>query len=83
MSQDYKHNHYVPEWYQKRFLPNGQGKQWYLDLRPEKITKNGHTYLRRELLHWGPRKCFAQDDLYTTRWGSIENRDIEKFFFGH
>lgn len=83
MSQAYKHNHYVPEWYQKRFLPNGQGKQWYLDLRPEKITSNGHTYTRCALMHWGPTRCFAQDDLYTTKWGGIENRDIEKFFFGH
>lgn len=83
MSQDYKHNHYVPEWYQKRFLPKGQHKQWYLDLRPEKVTNNGHTYTRRALLHWGPASCFAQDDLYTTKWSSIENRDIEKFFFGH
>lgn len=83
MPQDYKHNHYVPEWYQKRFLPNGQGKQWYLDLDPQKVTNNGHTYTRHGLLRWGPASCFAQDDLYTTKWGSIENRDIEKFFFGH
>lgn len=82
MSNDYKHNHYVPEWYQKRFLPKGQEKQWYLDLHPEKMTNNGHSYTRRALLRWGSAKCFAQDDLYTTKWGSMENRDIEKFFFG-
>jgi len=83
MSQGYKHNHYVPVWYQKRFLRNGQGKQWYLDLHPENRADNGHTYPRRAILHWGPTSCFAQDDLYTTKWGSFENRDIEKFFFGH
>lgn len=83
MSKQYKHNHYVPEWYQRRFLPNGQGKHWYLDLHPDKVTSKGHTYTRRALMHWGPSKCFAQDDLYTTKWGSIENRDIEKFFFGY
>lgn len=83
MSNDeYKHNHYVPEWYQKRFLLEGQSKQFYLDLRPETMTQGGHTYTRRDLLHWGPRQCFAQDDLYTTKWGESENRDIEKFFFG-
>lgn len=82
MKQGYKHNHYVPEWYQKRFLPAGQHRQWYLDLRPERVTSNGRSYTRRALLHWGPAKCFAQDDLYTTKWGSIENRDIERFFFG-
>ena len=50
MSHEYKHNHYVPEWYQKRFLPEGQRKQWYLDLRPDRVTSNGHTYTRRALL---------------------------------
>ncbi|MGP0002350.1 MAG: hypothetical protein ACLPKW_32085 [Acetobacteraceae bacterium] len=24
----------------------------------------------------------TQDDLYTTKWGKLENRDIEQFFFG-
>lgn len=82
MTNEFKHNHYVPEWYQKRFLPDGKGKQWYLDMRPDKNTKNGHTYFRKALNHWGATSCFAQDDLYTTKWGVIENRDIEKFFFG-
>lgn len=81
MLQEYKHNHYVPEWYQKRFLPVGQSQHFYLDLQPEKIVQNGHSHTRNELLRWGPKKCFAKDDLYTTRWGSIENRDIEKNFF--
>jgi len=79
---DYKHNHYVPEWYQKRFLPDGQSQHYYLDLSPETHTRNGRTYSRNDLLRWGPRRCFAQDDLYTTTWGGLENRDIERFFFG-
>lgn len=82
MSNEFRHNHYVPEWYQKRFLPEGQAKHYYLDLKPDKITRDGHTYTRRALLRWAPTQCFAQDDLYTTTWGGLENRDIEKFFFG-
>jgi hypothetical protein len=82
MSEEYKHNHYVPEWYQKRFLSKGQTKHYYLDLRPQVVEQNGHKYTRTDLLRWGPKKCFAQDDLYTTRWDGSENRDIEKFFFG-
>ena len=82
MAVSYKHNHYVPEWYQKKFLPEGQFKLHYLDLDPEKITSRGHKYTRKAKLHWSPKKCFAQDDLYTTKWGGLENRDIEKFFFG-
>ncbi len=78
----YKHNHYVPEWYQRRFMLPEQTNYYYLDLTPDTCTSNGHTWKSKELQHWGVRKCFAQDDLYTTRWGSISNRDIEKFFFG-
>ena len=82
MAEEFKHNHYVPEWYQKRFLPIGQSHHFYLDLRPDTVCQAGHTFKRKEILRWGPTKCFAKNDLYTTRWGGIENRDIEKFFFG-
>lgn len=81
-TRDFKHNHYVPEWYQRRFMLPGQGKYWYLDLKPEQVVQNGHRFTRRDLLHWGPGRCFAEHDLYTTRWGAQENVDIEKFFFG-
>ncbi|PTE21512.1 hypothetical protein C5F48_11865 [Cereibacter changlensis JA139] len=83
MSTGYRHNHYVPEWYQKQFLPAGTTRHHYLDLKPDRRTSNGHSFLRKNLHFWGPKQCFAQDDLYTTRWGHVENRDIEKFFFGH
>lgn len=80
--KDFKHNHYVPEWYQRRFLAAGKGKHWYLDLAPDVVTQNGHTFRRRDLLNWGPDSCFAVDDLYTTTFGGQANVDIEKFFFG-
>ena len=80
--EDFKHNHYVPEWHQKRFLGSGKGKYWYLDLHPEVVVRNGHRFRRRDLLEWGPASCFAVDDLYTTTFGGQENVDIEKFFFG-
>ena len=78
----YRHNHYVPEWYQRRFLPPGVDRFHYLDLHPDVRKENGHTWTRRDLLHRGPERCFAQDDLYTTRWGSVANTEIEQFFFG-
>jgi hypothetical protein len=81
--KDFRHNHYVPEWYQKRFMLPGQGKYWYLDLKPDLIVlPNGHKFTRRALLPWGPVSCFAEDDLYTITWGGQDNVDIEKFFFG-
>jgi hypothetical protein len=79
---DFRHNHYVPEWYQRRFLPPGQGKYHYLDLKPETVKRNGHRFTRRDLQHWGPASCFAQDDLYTVKAGSFINTEIEQFFFG-
>ena len=82
MTPGYRHNHYVPEWYQRRFLAEGQSRYHYLDLHPDRVTNNGHTYIRNASFRWGPRQCFAQNDLYTTKWGGLENRDIERFFFG-
>jgi hypothetical protein len=36
ITMKYKENHYVPRWYQERFLPTtGQGKFRYLDLPPQ------------------------------------------------
>jgi len=82
MSEEYKHNHYLPEWYQKRFLPDGQSQQHYLDLKPEVIIQNGHKFTRKAKLKWGPKLCFAQDDLYTLSIGGLDIKDLEKFFFG-
>jgi hypothetical protein len=81
-STEFHHNHYVPEWYQRHFMLPGQNKYWYLDLNPEPMERDGHKYTRKALRYLGPASCFAQDDLYTTKWGVEENFDIEKFFFG-
>jgi hypothetical protein len=81
-NRKFHHNHYVPKWYQTRFMLPGQGKYWYLDLKPETIERDGHKYMRNALRNLGPTSCFAESDLYTTKWGGKENVDIEKFFFG-
>lgn len=81
----YRRNHYVPEWYQKRFFPPGAGERkfYYLDLTPDRVTSNGHTYTRNALLRWGPDRCFYQDDLYTTsRWLTGDPTVMEERFFG-
>jgi hypothetical protein len=78
-------NHYVPEWYQKRFFdPKAkEAKYHYLKLRPEtKVASNGHRYWEKDLNFWGSPRCFFEEDLYTTRFGSSENDDIEKHLFG-
>jgi hypothetical protein len=81
MSQ-YRHNHYVPIWYQERFMLPGQSRYYRLDLKPDVVERDGHKYTRKDLHHWSPEKVFAQDDLYTTQWGRFINTDIEQFFFG-
>lgn len=37
MSNQYRNNHYVPQWYQERFIPVSQKDKelYYLDFKPE------------------------------------------------
>ena len=76
-------NHYVPEWYQRRFLGEGESRFYYLDLKPETVVSAGGTkYSRRALLRWGPKRCFYQDNLYTVKLGSWSTDAVEQRFFG-
>ena len=81
---NYKRNHYVPEWFQRRFLLNDsqEKKFFYLDLNPKVVISNKHTHTQKELLRWGPPRCFYHNDLYTTRFGNWESTEIEEKFFG-
>ena len=82
MPECYKRNHYVPVWYQKRFLPKNQHIQYYLNIIPETRVNNGHRYTEKALSTKAPKNCFVEDDLYTTQWGDHKNREIEELFFG-
>lgn len=75
-------HHYVPRWYQKRFLKSDQKKFQYLDLHPETISHGPHRHRRRDLLHWGPARCFCADELYTVKFGDWLSDEIERRFFG-
>lgn len=81
---NFKRNHYVPVWYQRRFIPDDfkEQKYYYLDLNPQIRTSGNHQYKRNSVLRWGPKGCFCEDDLYTTKFGKWESREIEKEFFG-
>src|SRR3984957_10299898 len=80
----YHRNHYVPIWYQRRFLLPGMKelKFHYLDLKPGYVVKGTRKMLRKDLMHWGRGRWFYKDDLYTARFGGFESTDIEKYFFG-
>ncbi len=85
MSNEYKNNHYVPEWYQGRFLLPGQKQRelYYLDLQPRSFTDGiGVTRLLNPVRREPLSKCFCEADLYTTNLGSVESRIIETEFFG-
>lgn len=78
-------NHYVPQWYQKRFIPPGSKEQkfFYLDLAPEKVVRpDGKFHHRHELRKLGSASCFMQKHLYTRVFGTFASDVIEKVFFG-
>ena len=75
-------HHYVPQWYQRRFLAPGKTTFLYLDLHPDTVTSGRVRYQRAALLNWGPKRCFYRDDLYTLKLGNWTTDEIEKKFFG-
>ena len=80
----YRENHYVPIWYQERFLPTeGERKFRYLDLTPEQFRDPRGILRTKTALHrWGAVSCFKETDLYTVKYGRYKSTYIEQFFFG-
>jgi hypothetical protein len=78
-----RHNHYVPEWYQRGFLNTGGSQLHYLDMSPErKVLSDGRTVTMNSLGKRSPRGCFQEYDLYSTRFGTVIDDEVEKFLFG-
>src|SRR5205814_217317 len=85
MSSEYRNNHYVPVWYQRRFLPPGRrdNELFYLDLKPPTAKDSkGRVHTMNAVRRLGFKHCFADRDLYTTRFGAEESTRIEQMFFG-
>ena len=85
MSTEYHGNHYVPVWYQKRFIPSRQtdNELFYLELKPGSSTDaRGVKHELSGIHRWGPKHCFRERDLYTTHFGSEAITEIERVFFG-
>lgn len=82
--QKRQNNHYVPVGYQKRFIPDRQKELYYLDLDPtyRDLSDGRRVKISRELRYQGPRICFCEDDLYTTKFFGIRNEEIETYLFG-
>jgi len=75
-------NHYVPEWYQRRFFSNGSNKLFYLSLAPRVRLPDDRIICYREINEWPPSRCFYETDLYTTQFGEILNDEIERLLMG-
>lgn len=85
MSKEYRNNHYVPIWYQKRFLPpEQQNKELFrLDLKPGTAKDSrGGIHQKNAVRALGFKHCFVDRDLYTTRFGLQDSTEIEQLFFG-
>ena len=75
-------HHYVPRWYQKRFLPPGQTKLYYLDLKPETVVGETFRYTKKAVRFLDPALCFCVSDLYSMRFGRHVTDTLEEHFFG-
>ena len=75
-------HHYVPRWYQKRFLPPGQTKLYYLDLKPETVVGETFRYTKKAVRFLDPALCFCVSDLYSMRFGRHVTDTLEQHFFG-
>ncbi|HEU5152058.1 MAG TPA: DUF4238 domain-containing protein [Iamia sp.] len=85
MPEHYTNQHYVPEWYQKRFLAPGatQNELHVLALHPRSMTDpSGRRRPLPQQRRRPIRRCFAEEDLYTLRFGEAVSRHIESAFFG-
>ena len=83
MQAQQSHNHhYVPQWYQKRFLSTARRQLFYLDLKPQRVEIGEHFYLRRNPQRTGAVNCFSRDDLYVMRFGKKTTDILETKLFG-
>lgn len=81
--QSYRH-HYVPQWYQRRFLAPDATAFKVLDMKPDIFRdKAGHVKaVGRSMLDKGPNAWFFESELYTVRAFGKVNDDIETMLFG-
>jgi hypothetical protein len=82
-SNEYSNHHYVPEWYQERFMLSGEHQLYYLDLKPDTFfDPRGIAHQTKAIKHQGKRMNFAEKHLYTAYINGVQRKEIEKFFFG-
>lgn len=76
-------HHYVPEWYQKRFLSPGSERLHLLNLKPDRVSlENGCSFTHSAYRQAPPSRSFYIDDLYMLRFGRSVTDALERTFFG-
>jgi hypothetical protein len=77
-------HHYVPEWYQRRFLPVGakDNNLWYLDCLPQPIPHLGGYHYEKNPRRRGPDVSFHEPGLYMLHFGKLTTDVMERDFFG-
>ncbi|KKR37133.1 MAG: hypothetical protein UT69_C0010G0012 [Candidatus Yanofskybacteria bacterium GW2011_GWE1_40_10] len=61
-NDEYKNHHYVPQWYQKKFMLPGESELFYLDMKPNfAIDSKGNKHQKRSLWKQGSKKCFVEE----------------------
>lgn len=78
-------HHYVPQWYQRRFIDpaSHEEKLFYLDRSPNRVVRSdGRSHQRTAVRRLGPVSCFQADHLYTLELQNVEGDVLEKRFFG-
>lgn len=81
----YVNHHYVPQWYQKRFLaPDARENQLHhLDLQPPSVTDGlGRRFELPARRRRSVRQCFVEEDLYSLRFRGVRSPLIEQILFG-
>lgn len=80
---DFRHNHYVPRWYQERFLAGGvkQRELYYLNKEPQTVRDGrGRRITLPAVEPRALKNCFARRDLYTLTFRGIPSTELERKF---
>jgi hypothetical protein len=80
-------HHFVPQWYQRQFLPPDGGEFFVLDKSPQKsvICSDGKVrpiQVPKSLFRRGAKKLFQKSGLYSLALRGVREDAIERVLFG-
>lgn len=86
-SQTANKHHYVPQWYQRRFLPKGKGEFFVLDKTPIRSILCGDGQVRalqkpKRIRQSGTNELFQEENFYSLSFPLVTKDILEKTLFG-